>query len=467
MQMIYPLVLCGGMGSRLWPMSRIDQPKQFQPVAGKGSLTYFQTTVQRHRGPQFHDPIVVTNHRHADLVRHQLQEIQSGGQIIGEPAGRNTGPAVLAAALSVLRVDPEALLLVLPADHIILGDLNTTVQRVTEAAAEDRIVIFGITPGYAETGYGYIIDGGPTGLQNGLHRVDRFVEKPDAVEAQALIDAGNAYWASGISLFRAALIASEFQRLEPETHAAVQAAVLGASSGPNGIVLEPQSFRKAMSEPTERAVFERSPAVSLAPISVQWDDIGAWPAVYDVNAKNTDGNAISGDVLTLDTTNALIRSDGRLVVVVGMDDVIVVDTKDALLVTNRANAQKVKQVVEMLKTSGRSEAVSHLFRPKSWGGVENLRSDPGYKLEMLTVRPGSTAQINGHGLGASFLSVVTGEGSYLEDHALPGKRIGIGAMLPIDKDTEVSLTNTQLTDLQAILLSTGQHHATSTLVHHG
>jgi mannose-6-phosphate isomerase-like protein (cupin superfamily) len=149
-----------------------------------------------------------------------------------------------------------------------------------------------------------------------------------------------------------------------------------------------------------------------------------------------------------------------------MDDVIVVDTKDALLVTNRANAQKVKQVVETLKTGGRSEAVSHLYHTKSWGGVENLRSDNGYKLEMLTVRPGSTAQINGHGLGASFLSVVTGEGNYLADHIQPGKPIGIGAMLSIDKDTQVSLTNTQATDLQALLLSTGRHHASATMVHH-
>lgn len=465
MTKIYPLVLCGGMGSRLWPMSRIDQPKQFQPVGDKDSLTYFQTTVQRHRGTRFHDPIVVTNHRHADLVRQQLEEIQSDGLIIGEPVGRNTGPAVLAAALAVLRQDPDALLLVLPADHIIRGDLNDTVLRMAEAAAAGKIVTFGVAPGYAETGYGYIVDGGPMGLHHGLHHVARFVEKPDTEAAQALIDSGGAYWASGISLFSAAQIVAEFKRLDPATHAAVLTSVQDGARTRDSLTLEPVAFRKARNESTERAIFENAPAICLAPIAVKWDDIGAWAAVYDVNPKSDEGNVTNGDVLAMSTTNSLIRSDGRLVVVVGMDDVIVVDTKDALLVTNRAHAQQVKQVVEALKSSNRSEVVSHPYHTRSWGGIEDLISEVGYRLEMLTVRPGSTALINGHGLGASFLSVVTGEGSYLEDRVQPSQPLGLGAMLSIDKDTQVSLTNTQSTDLQALLLSTGQHPA-NVLVHH-
>jgi mannose-1-phosphate guanylyltransferase/mannose-6-phosphate isomerase len=466
MRKIYPLILCGGMGSRLWPMSRIDQPKQFQPVSGRGGLTYFQTTVQRHRGAHFHDPIVVTNHRHTDLVHQQLVEIQCGSQIISEPVARNTGPAVLAAALTVMKSDPEALLLVLPADHIILGDLNSPVLAMADAAADRRIVTFGIKPRYAETGYGYIIDGGAAEAYHGLHQVARFVEKPEAQVAKLLIDSGKAFWASGISMFSAAMIASEFKRLEPDTYTAVLAAVLGATRGAHGITLEPQAFSKARNEPTERVIFEHSAAVCLAPITVTWDDVGAWAAVYDVNAKSANGNVTTGDVLAMDTTNSLIRSDGRLVVVVGMDDVIVVDTKDALLVTNRANAQKVKQVVETLKSSNRAEVVSHPYATKSWGGIEGLLYEAGYKLEMLTVRPGSTAQINGHGLGASFLAVVMGEGSYLEDHAQPGQSIGEGAMLEIDKDTQVSLTNTQATDLQALLLSTSQHNKSLNIVHH-
>jgi mannose-1-phosphate guanylyltransferase/mannose-6-phosphate isomerase len=262
------------------------------------------------------------------------------------------------------------------------------------------------------------------------------------------------------------MIAAEFKRLEPATYASVSAALQAATHGAYGITLDLPSFRKARNEATERAIFEHSPAVCLAPITVQWDDIGAWAAVYDVSAKRADGNVTSGDVMAMDTTNSLIRSDGRLVVVLGMDDVIVVDTKDALLVTNRAHAQKVKQVVETLKSTNRAEVISHAYATKSWGGVEDLISKSGYKLEMLTVRPGSTALINGHGLGDSFLSVLSGEGSYLEGQAQPSHVIGLGAMLAIDKDTQVSLTNTQATDLQALLLSTGQHRKLPDFVHH-
>lgn len=454
MTTIYPLILCGGMGSRLWPMSRIDQPKQFQPTNGKGSLTYFQTTVQRHRGPLFKDPIIVTNVAQAELVSQQMVEIQSAGHIIGEPVGRNTGPAVLAAALAILPEDPDAILLVVPSDHIIVGDLNRTIANMVLAAVGGQIITFGITPAYAEAGYGYIIDGGPVEAYHGLHSVAQFIEKPPVDVAQRLIDLGTAYWASGISMFRADVIRDEFRRLDPHTHAAVTAAVLGADATRNGITLDDVAFREARDEPTERSVFENSPAISLAPIDVKWDDVGAWAAVHDVNTKSDEGNVTNGDVMTLDTTNSLIRSDGRLVVVVGMDDVIVVDTKDALLVTDRKNAQKVKLVVEKLKSAGRTEVESHPFRNHDWGGIEALAATPGYRLDKLTLLPGSTMEINGHGLGASYLSVVSGHGTYLEDRKGNDNTLALGSMLTIDKDTEVSLTNTAAHDMLAFLLST-------------
>lgn len=453
MTSIHPLILCGGMGSRLWPMSRTDQPKQFQPVNGKGSLTYFQTTVQRHRRPLFHDPIIVANAAQAPLVSQQLAEIQSTGLFIGEPVGRNTGPAVLAAALTILPQDPDAILLVLPSDHIIVGDLNPTLERMVAAAHQGHIIIFGVTPGYAESGYGYIIDGGPVAYDPGLRSVARFVEKPSVEVAQRLIDLGTAFWASGISMFRADVIIDEFRRLEPQTFAAVHQAVQSAAIGIYGITLDEAAFREARDEPTERAIFENSAAIALAPIDIKWDDVGAWASVYDVNPKSDDGNVINGDVMTLDTTNSLIRSDGRLVVVIGMDDVIVVDTKDALLVTDRQHAQQVKLVVEKLKSTGRIEVVSHRFRTEVWGGIEALAKDPDYRMDLLTLRPGSTMQINGHGLGASFLSVVSGKATYLEDRKGNSHTLSLGTVLNIGKDTEVSLTNTADHDLQAFLLS--------------
>ena len=454
MHSIHPLILCGGMGSRLWPMSRIDQPKQFQPVAGKGSPTYFQTTVQRHRGPLFRDPIVVTNRMQAGLVSQQLDEIAVDGLVIGEPVGRNTGPAVLAAALAVLPGNPEAILLVLPSDHIIVGDINATVARMAAAAANGAIITFGIPPSYAETGYGYIVDGGKVDGHDGLHHVARFVEKPPVEIAQQMIDSGAAYWASGISMFRADLICEEFQRLDPRTYAAVAQSVQDAKPTARGITLDEDAFRDARDEPTERAVFENSPTLFLAPMDVKWDDVGAWASVYDVNTKSDDGNVISGDIMALDTTNSLIRSDGRLVVVVGMSDLIVVDTKDALLVTDRKHAQQVKLVVEKLKSGGRTEVVTHRYHNHVWGQIEALESNPRYRLEILTVFPGFTMHINGHGDGPSFLSVVAGQASYRENDLANNSCLTLGSMLSIDKDTVISLTNTADHELRAFLLST-------------
>ena len=235
----------------------------------------------------------------------------------------------------------------------------------------------------------------------------------------------------------------------------------------DGVVLDEVAFAKARSEPTERMIFEHSPAISLAPIAVRWDDIGAWAAVYDVNPKCGAGNVTLGDVLLMDTTNSLVRANGRLVVVVGMNDVVVVDTKDALLVTDRAHTQQVKQVVEALKSTGRSEVVSHLYHERSWGGVEDLLSKASYKLEMLTIRPGLTARINGHGLGASFLAVVTGEGSYLEGRAEPCQSLQEGSVLSIDRHTEISLTNMLATDLQALLLSMSKEQSDVAMLHRG
>ena len=231
-------------------------------------------------------------------------------------------------------------------------------------------------------------------------------------------------------------------------------AVENAADVASCIVLEEGAFCLALDEPTERAIFENSTAMCLARIDVRWNDIGAWTAVFDVNQKSADGNVTDGDVMTLGTTNSLIRGDDRLVVVIGLDDVIVVDTKDALLVTDRANAQRVKQVVERLQSNGRDEVQSHRFRSRSWGGVEALRAAAGYKMDMLTVLPGASVLINGHGQGESFLSVVAGEGLYQDDHGSDDATLRLGNMITIDRDTQARLTNTTTGNLHAMLLST-------------
>ena len=460
MSSIYPLILCGGMGSRLWPMSRIAQPKQFQPTAGRDSLSYFQATIQRHRGTGFHRPIVVTNAQHRSIVRRQLREIQIDAHVIAEPQGRNTGPAVLAAALSVLRDDADAQLLVLPSDHAIKGDLNPTVAAMAGAADDGRIITFGITPRYAETGYGYITDGGSYENYPGLRRVQQFVEKPDLRHAEALIAAGASYWASGISLFRADVLIEEFCRFEPETFCAVSRAVAGAISGPEADVLDEAAFVQARAEPTERLIFERTNAIALAPVTgIDWNDVGAWSSVHGISDKSTDGNVVNGDVISLNTTNSLIQSQDRLVAVVGMSDVIVVDTPDALLVTNQQNAQMVKSIVDRLKTQNRPEVATHRTCDQSWGRMQALSSGSDCKLNMLTLRPDATVMLNGTGEGPSLLAVISGRGSYDEEGV--EKRIGMGQSITLAPDLSLPLHNSSAEPLQALLLTIPDPHAKS------
>ena len=273
---IYPLIICGGTGTRLWPLSRTASPKQFQRISGPDSLTFFQAAVQRHRGAQYHEPCIVTGAQHRGTVARQLREIQSGGRILCEPMGRNTGPAVLAAARLLMEEDPEAVVVVIPADHVIEGPLTRTIVSCLAGARAGRIITFGIAPRYAETGFGYIIDAGALEAEDDgqgvLRKVGSFVEKPPAAEAEKLIASGGAYWASGLSMFAAATIDAEYARFDPATHGHVAAALDKAERTRDGVFLEGDSFRMAAKQPTEQAVFERTDRIALAPLDVAWDE---------------------------------------------------------------------------------------------------------------------------------------------------------------------------------------------------
>lgn len=444
---IFPLILCGGMGSRLWPMSRIDQPKQFQPTNGFGSTTYFQSTLLRHRGPGFQTPIVVTNFRHGPIVDRQMNELQMQGIVIAEPVGRNTGPAVLAAAMVILRQNPDAQLLVLPSDHIIRGDMTGIVQAMSAPARDGRIITFGVPPRYAETGYGYITDAGASDVHDGLHDVGSFIEKPPADKAQGLIDEGQAYWASGISLFRADVIVEEYLRFDPMTASAVDAAVtLGLERRPRAgrrdhILLDEGTFRQARSEPTERAIFEVSDRIGLAPLDgIEWDDVGAWAAVHRISDTDDEANVLTGDIIAIDTRNSLVQSDGRLVAVIGMDDVVVVDTPDALLVTHRSRSQDVKGLVERLQATDRAEVKSHVTRDTSWGQVEVLARAQGYDMRLITVNPGEALTISSTDIGPSLLTVVSGEVDCLQDDEV-ARPLSTGQSLSVAADRKVRVHN--------------------------
>jgi mannose-1-phosphate guanylyltransferase / mannose-6-phosphate isomerase len=448
---IIPVVLCGGMGSRLWPLSRVEQPKQFQPTQGKDSLTYFQSTVQRHRSGSFGNPIVVTNARQAALVHRQLDEVQLHGTVIGEPVGRNTGPAVLAAALTAVKDDPDAVLLILPSDHMIKGEINRIINAMRPAADDGRIVTFGVHPTYPETGYGYITDGGAYKSYPGLHRVAQFVEKPGYDKAQRLIAAGGAYWASGISLMRADTLIEEFHRLDPDTYFAVLAAVEGAEDTSLGMVLSEESFRHAANEPTERQVFEKTAAIALAPLTgVQWDDVGAWNSVYQISDRDPQGNVLYGDVVAMDTKNTLVRGETRLVAVIGMQDTVVIDTPDALLVAHRSHAQDVKKLVDDLKSRKRPEVISHTARDTVWGRIETVAGDAAHDMRIMTVQPGASLQVNGTGTGPSLLTVLSGEGRCVID----GKEVLArrGQSVAIESDHALPVMNSTAKDLKLIHL---------------
>ena len=452
---VFPLVLCGGMGSRLWPMSRVDQPKQFQPTSGPGTATFFQSTLMRHRGQGYEAPIVVTNYRHGPIVNRQMSEVQMGGTVIAEPVGRNTGPAVLAAALTLLDESPDALMLVLPSDHVVKGDMDEIVQEMTGPAEDGRIIVFGVPPRYAETGYGYITDGGASALHDGLHEVQQFVEKPPVDLAQSLVDGGRSYWASGISLFRADVLVEEYRRFDPATSALVEAAVARAArryvkSARDHILLDEETFRQARSEPTERAVFEVTERIGLAKMhGIEWDDVGAWSAVHRISGRDEMGNRLSGDVVAIDTRNSLIQAAGRLVAVIGMEDVVVVDTPDALLVTQRGRAQDVKALVERLQAESRDEASSHVVRDTSWGQVEVLTRAPGYDMRIITINPGEALSILGTGIGPSLLTVISGQAD-CDVKGGQSVRMVMGHSLSITADQSLSVYNPRADELKMI-----------------
>jgi mannose-1-phosphate guanylyltransferase/mannose-6-phosphate isomerase len=448
MNAIHPIILCGGVGTRLWPLSRSQQPKQFQPIDQDGSITFFQATVQRHRNDLFHDPVVSVAAGHLGTVRRQLRDVQRNARIIAEPVARNTGPAVLSAALLIARTDPDAIILICPSDHVINGDLNSRVRESWKAAADGLIVTFGIKPRYNETGYGYIIDGGEFSNYRGVHRAEKFVEKPSAQTAQTLIETGLSYWASGISLMRADTVIEEYRRFDPVTFGAVSAALANAQLDDGAMLLEEASFGSAESLPTERAVFEKSKSVALAPADVDWDDVGAWAAFHTIGKKTDEGNVISGDVMMVNSKGSYVRGSDRLVAVVGVENLVVVDTKDALLVTTRDQSQDVKKVVEQLKAQNRREAEDHAFGTTDFGKQGTLAQGAGYQLRHLTVNPGATLPIES---GAEFRRMmVVASGSGTLQIGARRREVRAGATFEIGPEQTASVTNEGTGAMQVI-----------------
>lgn len=405
--MLTPVLLSGGVGSRLWPVSRETHPKQFLPLASE--ITMLQETLQRTAGLQAAAPIVVCNEEHRFMVAEQLRQLKlEAGGLILEPEGRNTAPAVALAALRAVAQDDDAVMLVLPADHLI-NDVDAFVQAVEKAlplAQQGRLMTFGVVPTAPETGYGYIKCG--SSLAKDLFELERFVEKPDAATARSYLDAGGYLWNSGMFLLRAQTYLEELGKLAPDMLAACETAMAGASADMDFVRPDAQAFAACPSDSIDYAVMEKTDAGGVVSLDCGWSDVGAWSALWEVAEQDANGNASTGDVLLHDCRNSYFRSDSRLVAATGVENLVVVETADAILVADREQVQGVKDIVNMLRAQERTEATLHrrVYRP--WGSYESLVTSDRFQVKQIVVNPGQTLSLQMHHHRAEHWIVVNG-----------------------------------------------------------
>ncbi|WP_135465809.1 mannose-1-phosphate guanylyltransferase/mannose-6-phosphate isomerase [Crenalkalicoccus roseus] len=406
---IVPVILSGGTGTRLWPLSREGYPKQFWPLVSE--RTMLQETASRAAGPGFAPPVVVCNEAHRFLVAEQLRAAEAkGARILLEPAGRNSGPAVAAAALLLRDQDPEAVLWLMAADAAIadLPALLAALDRAVVAARAGRIVTFGMTPTAPETGYGYIEQGEELAEAPGVRAVRRFVEKPDAETAERFLAGGRHLWNSGMFVASAATLIAEFEAHAPAVLRAVEAALAGAVRDLDFCRLAAEPFLAAPSISMDYAVMEKTGRAAVVPASIGWSDLGSWDALWEAAPKDASGNVAAGPVELVDSAGCLVRSEGILTGVVGLTDMVVVTTDDAVLVVPRRRSQDVKLLVERLRAAGRREATEHrrVYRP--WGHYEGLILGERFQVKKIQVRPGHKLSLQKHHHRAEHWVVVNG-----------------------------------------------------------
>jgi mannose-1-phosphate guanylyltransferase/mannose-6-phosphate isomerase len=404
-----PIILCGGSGSRLWPLSRSHYPKQFLKILGQHSLLQ-ETILRLPRGDSFlsQKAYVISNQEHRFLVAEQLREIQVDYRLILEPVGRNTAAAIAVASLQAAKNNPQEILLVLSADHAIhdKAAFADAIRLANQTAQAGAIVTFGITPTAPEIGYGYIEV--IPGSDSATRVVKSFVEKPDLVKAKAYLKAGNYYWNSGMFAFRADVMLAELQRLAPDILSACEQALKDAKHEQDFVWLEETSFGACRSDSIDYAVMEKTQLAQVVPFAGGWNDVGSWSAVWDESPKDDRGNVLTGDVVTHEVSQSYIHAESRLVGVVDVDNLVVVETSDAVLITQKGSAQKVKDLVELLKHRQRQEGQHHQLVHRPWGSYESFSQGPNYQVKRLIVKPGARISVQYHHHRSEHWVVISG-----------------------------------------------------------
>jgi len=444
---IVPVILSGGSGTRLWPLSRSLFPKQLLPLAGEDTM--LQETLKRVSGPDFDKPMIICNDVHRFIVGEQLRALDVEHQgILLEPAGRNTAPAAAVAALKLsAALGEKVVMMLLPSDHVIadLAAFRAAAQKALAAANTGSLVTFGIEPGHPETGYGYIKQGDLLDGLEGCYTVERFEEKPDKEKAQAFLADGGYQWNSGMFLFSCGSFLEELERLHPAMIAACRDAVEAGEEDLDFFRLNEGAFIDADSLSIDYAVMEHTDRAAVVPVEMGWNDVGSWTALWDIGQKDQDGNVFHGDVIALDVKDSYIRSEARLVAATGVKNLIVAATDDSVLVAGKEKAQQVKDLVERIKAGERHEHETHTRVYRPWGSYQTLELGANFQVKQLSVKPGAQLSLQKHKHRAEHwvvvegLATVTRDDEVVELEANQSTYIPIGMKHRLENKTDNSL----------------------------